>query len=449
MIREYLQQIGKTTVDIEIYAHIAKWAEWYKGKVKSFHSYSQFNGKRHIRRERATLGMAKKVCEDWANLLLNEKVEISAGAETNRLTKLLDQNNFRVCANQLVELAFALGTGAFVEYMDNGKVTIDYISAGMIYPLSWTNGIATECAFASERVVDGKRRIYLQLHTLENGRYMITNKLFDKDSMAEVPLPQAVKPVYVTGSETPLYQLITPNIVNNLDFNSPMGVSVFENAVDVLRGIDLVYDSYQNEFRLGKKRIIVPTGMAQMLQDSNGKSMPVFDDNDTEFYALKETDTFTQLKEINMEIRAEEHEKGLQRNLNLLSDKCGLGNDRYSFERSALKTATEVISEKSDLYQNLKKHEIILRKALCDLARAVLFLDGDTGDPEIQVSFDDSIIEDVNAIATRSMLELQSGIIDKVEYLMRVYKLTEEAARQKVAAAEAGMKETFDEHGDI
>ena len=59
--------------------------------------------------------------------------------------------------------------------------------------------------------------------------------------------------------------------------------------------------------------------------------------------------------------------------LNLLSKKCGLGNDRYQFEAGGVKTATEVISEKSDLYQNLRKHELLLGPAIVDMVKALPF----------------------------------------------------------------------------
>lgn len=122
------------------------------------------------------------MCEDWANLLLNEKVAITTTDEvlTERARNILAQNNFTVRANQLIEFAFALGTGAFVEFLDRGKVKIDYIRADMIYPLAWDNGQITECAFGSVKVIGGKECLYLQIHVLENGGYTIKNRLFDK-----------------------------------------------------------------------------------------------------------------------------------------------------------------------------------------------------------------------------------------------------------------------------
>ncbi len=438
-MRNYLTNRGYILPDEEQYSHIKNWLEWYTGKVKSFHTYSQYNGKKHVMRERFSLSLAKKVCEDWANLLIGEKLEIRISDKSiqDAVEKVLLRNKFRERANALTEVAFALGTGAFVEYIENGKICIDYVRADMIYPLSWENGEIVECAFAGKKTVGGKKCIYLTMHLLEDGEYKIENHLFDMTNYVprEISLPEGVEPVYFTHSSIPMYQIIKPNIVNSTNLDSPMGMSVFANAIDVLKGIDLVYDSYQNEFRLGKKRIIIPTGMAQFLDDENGVR-PVFDDNDTEFYALKETDHFTDIKEINMNLRSGEHEMALERNLNLLSAKCGLGSDRYAIEKAGIKTATQVVSEKSELYQNLKKNEIIIEGAILGVVRSVMNLLG-FNDAEISVNFDDSIIQDTDAIAKRAMEELKLGIIDTAEYFVRVYKMTEE---QAVAMAEKIVK---------
>ncbi len=429
-MKNYLKGRGYILPKEENYQNVQNWLEWYRGKVKSFHSYSQYNGKKHVMRERFSLSLAKKVCEDWANLLINEKMEIRISDEKIQaeIMRVLSENKFRERANALTEIAFALGTGAFVEYIENGKVCIDYIRADMIYPLSWENGDVKECAFVGEKMINGRKCIYLNMHLLEDGKYKIENHLFDMTNYVprEIELPDGIDGVYYTNSNVPMFQIIKPNIVNNADLDSPMGISVFANSLDVLKGIDLVYDSYENEFRLGKKRIIIPTGMAQFLDDENG-IRPVFDDNDTEFYALKETDHFTDIKEINMNLRSDEHEKALARNLSLLSAKCGLGSDRYSYEKSTLKTATEVISEKSELYQNLKKNEMIIEGAILGVVKAVMELLG-CGDAEVSVCFDDSIIEDTDAIAKRAMEEFKLGIIDSAEYFVRVYKFTEKQA---------------------
>lgn len=108
IIRQYLTEQKYTTVSDETYSHIDEWLDWYQGDVPNFHTYTVYNGITSTKQKRYRLGMAKKVCEDWANLLLNEKVSIKAGNYDQRLNDILAQNNFRVRGNQIIELAFAL-----------------------------------------------------------------------------------------------------------------------------------------------------------------------------------------------------------------------------------------------------------------------------------------------------------------------------------------------------
>ena len=423
-IKKYLNSAGYTTVPDKCYENIQTWLSWYCGKVNSFHTYNQYNGKANVKRSRASLGMAKCVCEDWANLLMNEHVSVNVcrkKADTF-LKNVFDNNNFYVRANRLIELCFATGTGAFVEYLSDGKIKIDYIRADMIFPLSWENGEITQCAFASRKVIDGKECIYLNMHIKRGETYTVINKLFEikNDTLCLTSLPVSIAEETDTKSTKPLFQIIMPNIVNNACLDSPMGISVFAGAIDILKGIDLVYDSYQNEFRLGKKRILVPASMAQIQNGASG-IMPVFDDNDTEFYAMADR-SLNELKEIDMSLRAEPHELALQRNLDLLSQRCGLGSGRYNSQNAtAPKTATEVISEKSDLYVNICKNELILKRALTELAKSILFLGGFKENYDVSVHFDDSIIEDSGAKADRAIEEFKNGIISKQEYLVRVY----------------------------
>lgn len=439
MINQYLQKHGYKTVDDEFYGQINRWLSWYEGKVKAFHNYTVYNGRERVPVERYSLCMAKKTCEDWANLIMNEKVaiNISDSAAQDLVGQVLEQNNFRVRANQLIELSFALGTGAFVEYLDRGEPAIDYIRADMIRPIAWDNGEVISCAFCSQKRIDGKDMVYINIHTKENdGVYHIRNVLLDKTTQREADLPPYIEPEVNTGLTTPSFQIIRPNIINNMALDCPMGISVYANALDVLKGIDLVYDSYINEFRLGKKRIIVPMDKAKVIMEKDGVVTPIFDSNDVEYVAM-DIDQDKGIKEINMELRAEPHEKGLQRNLNLLSSKVGLGNDRYNYEKGGMKTATEVISEKSDLYQNLKKNETLIGQALVNMVRQITLLAGQRADFEVTVDFDDSIIEDDAAIQQKALLEFQSGAIDVAEYLAITRKIDRETAVKK--AAEMGI----------
>lgn len=443
-IQNYLQKRKEFgTVSDSTYNHISEWLDWYQGSVEEFHIYWIYDGFRSKKQERYKLGMAKKVCEDWANLLLNEKVAIKAGSFDKQLKTILEKNNFATRGNQLIELAFALGTGAFVEYLgQDGEPLIDYIRADMIYPLSWDNGDITECAFGSVKTVNEKERIYLQIHRLgvkEDGenpeQYYIENKYLDAETGDEVELPEEIEKQIETGCTIPLFQIVIPNIVNNLELDSPMGISVFANAIDQNKGCDLVYDSYMNEFVLGRKRILVPMSMAKIMQqkDSELKQGPVFDPNDNVYYVFPgDRQEDMKLTEVDMTIRAQEHEQGINKSLDLMSMKCGMGTGRYKFENSGVKTATEVISDKDDLYQSLQKHKIPVNAALVAMVKALFFLTGGNGNIEVTVDLDDSIIEDTNVTVDRNIKLVNAGLRSKITAIMEINKCSEVDAEKEL-----------------
>lgn len=436
-ITQYLNGRGYTCVQDDYYSRIELWKKWYGGKVPAVHNYTQYNGRRKLRRTRKSLGLAKTVSEDWANLLLNEKFQIGVdkASAKKKIDAVLVANEFAKRGNQLVELAFALGTGAFVEYLDGDDVKIDYIRAGMIYPISWDNGRVQECAFASERTTGKQKKVYLNIHRLEAGKYVIENHMFDRNGsvLTETDLPDEVLPEVRTGSAIPRFQIFSPNIANNIDPDSPLGISVYANALDQLESADLVYDSYCNEFRLGRKRITVPISMARMAMEEDGTSTPVFDDNDTEFYAVPQDDkSENKIQEHNMEIRSEAHDTGIQTMLNLVSWKTGSGGKRYVFRRDGqVRTATEVISENSDLYRNLKKHELSLEAALLGMIDSIADL-LHLGAVKASISFDDSIISDTDSDKMTFLQEIRDGVRQKWEYRVKFFGEDEETAKAMV-----------------
>lgn len=437
MVIQYLKDKGYTPA--EPLTEQETWLSWYRGEVKGFHDYTVYNGQKKVSQKRKSMQMAKKVCEDWATLLLNEKTEITT--EDANFKLLLDEvfryNSFSFRANQLIELVFALGTGAFVEYFDaKNKTIIDYVRGDCIYPLSWDNGEITECAFASVRKIDDKKCFYISIHELQdNGLYKVTNRLIDAENGDAVALPTGVKGEVMTNSDTPRFQILQPNLVNNTDLDSPYGISILANNIGKLEKVDLVFDSGNNEFRLGRKRIILPLTMAQVAV-GDAKNQPVFDVNDVAFYGLNIGGAAGEAQkpiDLTGELRIDEHSKGLQDALNYLSDGCGLGTDRYEYSRSGgVKTATEVISEKSSLYQNLQKHKLVIKKALIDLCNSIATMNGIALSNDVVVNFDDSIIQDDDAKRQKAMLEFTAGLIDEVQYHMEVYGLTEEMAIEKV-----------------
>ena len=452
-----LNELGYTTIPDSFYSKVYEWKSWYQGDVKGFHNYTVQNGERQVKCRRYSLGMGKKLCEDWANLLMNEKVQITLEGQKEQdfIDLVLTENNFTVKANEMQEMKSALGTVAYVprvigqELSESGDIVpgnasgivLDYVTIENIYPLSWQNGYVSECAFSSEVTRGGKDYLYLQIHRREdNGNYVIENRIYryDNEQLADEQLVNVkgfenIPPVVHTGSDKRQFVIDRPNIANNINYLLPTGIAIYANAIDVLQGVDIAYDSYVNEFKLGKKRIMVKPSAAQYLDGT-----PAFDPDDVVFYVMPEdTEDGAVVTPIDMTLRTAEHNTGIQDQLNILSSKCGFGETYYRFDGGSVATATQVISENSAMFRTIKKMEIILEQALVELCRILLRL-GNTAmnaglneDVEISIDFDDSIIEDKQTDFSRDMQLLQAGIMNDWEFRMRW--MNEDEATAKAA----------------
>ena len=450
-----LKELGYTTIPEDFYTYVSLWKSWYVGKVKGFHQYRRYNGHKWTKCNRASLGMAKKVCEDWANLLMNEKVQITLKGrrEQEFVDRVLTANNFTVKSNEMQEMKSALGTVAYIPRVvgqavnESGEIVrgeassieLDYVTIEHIFPLAWQNGIITECAFDSMVTRTGKNYLYLQIHRKdENGLYVIENSIYRYENetlsdalLTEVPGFERIPPVVHTGSDKRQFVIDRPNIANNLDYLLPVGISVYANAIDVLCGVDCAYDCYVNEFENGPMMMMIKMPATRWEDDE-----PTLDDNDRRFYLLPEdTQQGNVVETISPTLRTEQLNVGLQDHLNMLSSKCGFGETYYRFNGGSVATATQVISENSTMFRTIKKHEIVLEQVLVELCRILLRL-GNTAmnaglneDVEISIDFDDSIIEDKATDFSRDMQLLNAGIMNDWEFRMKWMNEDEETAK--------------------
>ncbi len=479
-IFRYFRDKGIDTLSPAFYRQIEVWRSWYNSNVRRFHRYRVYRGNgSYVNCTRYALGMAKKVCEDMADLLLNEKVTITiADPATDAFVKqVLEDNMWEELGNEYQERKAALGTVAYVVYirdavvdesgnMTGGSVGINYVEAAHIYPTSWQNKVVTECIFVFPKTYQRKKYIHLQYHRVEDvpgenrKQYVIENTVVENtagagteltpDQWNKIPAFCGLAERIETGSDQPGFVIDRLNMVNNADEDTtcPMGVALFANGIDVVRKLDLEYDSYANEFSLGRKRIFVAP---EFLTDQNGNV--VFDPEDTVFYELpedyfKNSESKEAMREVNMELRIEEHSRAINDDLNWLSLKCGFGTDRYRFENGGVKTATEVISENSDMYRSLQKHELVLERVLIQLIRTIIRMgvstgvSGLNGDTEITIAFDDSIIQDKDAERQCDRQDVSMGAMSVAEYRSKWYGETLEQAQKN-------LPEQFENEGDV
>lgn len=439
----------------DIYDYMQIWKEWLAGDVSDFHHYKvKLASGTTVNKEILTMNMPKKVCEDMAKLLWTEKtqIQLKRKKDTIKLWSILDNkvNNFTTNFPIFIEQVMGLGNGALIEYKDNGVTTIDYVTGDLVIPYKYTNsyvyGLITVSRYSEiEDAETNKEKTFyythITYHEHENGKYKRKHELYKSENDNELGNEINFNEIYPDiekedeiETDVPYFQVLKPNLANNLDMSSPLGISIFANSIDRFKAIDLKYDSFSREFVLGKKRILVDntTLKAKAIPNENGKIDYVqqFDAND-EVYVAVEGMEKQPAKEIDFTLRTKDHIDAINAELNWLSSNVGLGENYYKFDGVSVKTATEVISENSKAFRTRTRHLINVNDVVYDLVRAICHIEGiDASD--IVITPDDSIITDKNAEKTLALMEVQQGLKSKKSYLIKFEGMTEQQAQEEL-----------------
>ena len=463
---------------------IFAWQAIYKGFYKAWHEVPMktLNNPKGLKRTMATMNAGKMACSQMARYVWNEQCAIHASMRNapeddpldGFLQYVLKDNRFFTAFGDLLEKSFALGGGALKEWVEipkdengndigEGKIRIGYTMASQFVPTAWDNSRVNAGIFISREARDGYYYTVVEWHRLDGTTYRVTNDLY------RMPIKEAEEPQNILGWWYPLnemypllspdttiedvqnafFQYIRPFGANYADDNSPLGMSIFAPAMNTLHGIDIMFDSLQREFVLGKKRIIAPAPAMKQVGGIGGRLQRYFDADDEVWEALA-TDNPEDLKVVDNSVglRVNEHITGINGDLAILCSQIGFDPGTLSFDASkGLKTATEVISENSKTFGTVKAHENIIRDSLRQMVDAIFELavhygltwEGKTiesliaGGYEVAVTFDDSIIEDKNAEINQGIALTGAGLMSKKRFLTDVLGMTEEDADKELA----------------
>ena len=482
------------------------WKALYKGYYANWHlipapTIANAKATRQIYR----LNTVKAACAELASMVWGEECEIRVsmngyveekdgnGVVTNPdplnafIHEALRQNAFGEKMQELIEQALALGGAAIKvwhearrdqagnEVPDSGRICLGYAMADQFVPLAWDNAQVREGVFVSRQAKGGYYYTRLEWHRWDGSDYSIENELYRSEmrrgassetqdilgvrcSPEEMhKLLPGLEPVTVISGEKAIDDSLftywrTP-IANNFDDNSPLGVSLYGNALETLHAIDICYDSFVQEFRLGKKRIIVPARMLRTVADpTTGEMRRYFDPSDEVFVGMAGKDTGDDdIHETKVELRVEEHVAALNAFLSILCLQLGFSANTFSFDQQAgIKTATEVISENSKTYKTIKTIQTQLRLALEHVVKSIVDVavlydmswEGQSvaslaaGGYELKVSFDDGVIQDEKANLDRGVMLVGAGVLSKFRLLTdRKYGIcmTEQEAAEELA----------------
>ena len=470
------------------------WKWLYRGFYKLWHivpapTIANPENKRELYR----MNIAKAICAEMASLIWGEECTVNVSMDGFEATdenpdplnefvqKVLGENALKEKMQESIEQALALGGAAMKvwsdvrrddegnEIPDTRRINIGYAMADQFVPTAWDNAKVTEGLFISRIAKNGYYYTRLEWHKWNGQTYTITNELYrsemrkanqpgeDQDILGvRWPLadiyPYLEEETVIPVSESLFTYWRTP-IANNLDDNSPLGMSVYGNALETLHALDICYDSFVSEFRLGRKRIIVPVRCIKSVIDPiSGIPIRYFDATDEVYEALA-TDNPEDLKvqDNSVELRVEEHIRAINAFLSILCLQTGFSAGTFTFDQhTGLKTATEVVSENSKTYKTIKTVQNQLAPAIEHLVRNIVEVASlyemdfegrqvselASGGYHVNITFDDGVTQDRQTNINEGVMLVGAGLLSKYTFLTdRKYGqgLTPEQAEEELA----------------
>ena len=454
---------------------IYPWKCLYRGFYEPWHLINAptINDANH-QRNLFYLNLSKAVCAELAGMIWTDQTEVTVStvgyedAEEDPLqdfvNKVLKKNAFTEKMQEAIEQSAALGGEALkvwreVRHDSEGRevpnsecLKIGFCMADQFVPTAWDNAQVTEGVFISRQAKGGYYYTRLEWHKWDGLTYVITNELYraDKFKMGtteaqdilgfRVPLaelfPMLEEETTITELEGSLFSYFRPPVANNLDDNSPLGVSIYANALETLHALDICFDSFVREFRLGKKRIIVPARMIKTVVDpTTGVPRRYFDATDETYEALSTDDPDSlKIQDNSVALRVDEHVAAINAFLNIFCLQVGLSAGTFSFDTQnhGIKTATEVVSENSKTYKTVRNYQNMVKPAVERLVHNIIAVaslyemtteDGQSiaelsrRGYEVAVAMDDGITQDRQTNINEGISLVGAGLMSKLTFL--------------------------------
>jgi len=352
-----------------------------------------------------------------------------------------------------------------VDDKDNDwQIEFDFIQADSFFPLAFdASGQITEAAFVQTQTE--KEVIYrrLEYHKWKNNTVTIINKAFKStnnsnqgdmtglDLGQEVPLTSVstwkdLQPTTtIKNMQKPLFAYFRMPEANTVDTISPLGVSGYSRAVDLIKDADFQYSRLLWEYQAGEMAIDIDRDAMRFKEDGQGHGHSVMNQMQARLFRQVDLGESTTYQPFAPTLRDASFNAGLNTILMRIEDVVGLGRGSISDASMEAKTATEIKSMKqrafqtnADIQNSLEdtlKDVIYIMNAYCDLYEIT-----PDGQYDANFEWDDSILVDVDTELNKRLSLMNSGLASKVEVRMWYFG---ETKRQAEEALQAIQKESM------
>ena len=317
-----------------------------------------------------SINMAKHISDYRARLTtLDISIAISGSPRADYLQTVAD----KLMAKLPEKLADGDGLGGLM-FKWNGT-NWDYILPGDFGITHTDNDCNINGAiFASHAERKGAHYTRLEYHRFEGDLYVVTNKAFKNQTVGsetrlgrEVPLTSVeewadmAREVKIENLTAPLFSYYRVPGSNTVDRRSPLGLSIFANALKELKDIDISVSRKGTEVE-DSKHITFVGQQAIRSATQQGIELPRFvkglgvglDDGDTKA-----------IHEHVPTMLTEQRIKDINFNLSMAGVKCGFSEGVFVLDgQTGMVTATQVEADDRDTIQTIKADRDALKNAI-------------------------------------------------------------------------------------
>ncbi len=397
--------------------------------------------------------------ELWSNMYSSSGLQLSSVISSEFSRLILSESNIQISGNNFLneqlskflvnlsdklEIACALGGMIFKPYVSNSQIIVDLVRADCFAPIAFNaNGDITSAVFIDKKTVGQCYYTRTEIHALnvENETYTVTNtayKSYDSSvqgvvcSLSEVPeWSDLSEEQTIKNIKKPLFSYFRIPFANNSDLDSPLGVSVYSRAVDLIHQADEHW-----------KRILWEYEGTELAIDAsndvlNGKKL---DRHEKRLYRFHDIDTIngSMFNAFSPAIRDNSLFNGFNKILQRIEFNCGLAYGTISEPMEIEKTATEILSSKQRSYTHVSAIQRNLESALENLLYAMkiyaVLYNLDSTDCELSCTWGDSVLEDAEKEFQRRLQMVSAGILSKEKFISWYFNCSDKEVSEYLPA---------------
>jgi A118 family predicted phage portal protein len=330
-----------------------------------------------------TIGFAKVIATETARLATLElDIAISGSARASYLQEQI--NEFKSKVRTYLEYACVYG-GIILK--PNG-LGIDYISPKNFLPTHTdSNGEISGGIFLDCITKGNKHYTRLEYHRfvfippMESSVYQITNMAFVSDDENQIgkeiqlnSIPEwsgLSEEASIENIEKPLFSYLKMPMANGVDTHSPLGTSIFAEAIEELQTLDIAYSLNAREIKDSEKLVLLDD---RVLNEAGKPIGAKSNDIELPHYVrnIHSTGVEDFYQEVSPKLNTADRIIGINQELSFIGYKCGYSNGYFRFEQGrGFITATQIEAEDKRTIETITDIRTALKVGIDNLLYAL------------------------------------------------------------------------------